>query len=115
MLRNAFTPPCGFDLATTTVRSAEGLAAIAFWGYRLVSHPDGSCFVHETYYDAREGVLGIAREPARPCGPTATDVREELTRMEEGLQEMPLRYLDYASETPAGAAGDGSSGAPPAL
>ena len=68
MLRNAFTPPCGFDLMTTTVDSPEGLAAIAFWGYRLVVHPDGTFFVHETYYDDREGVLGIAREPARPCG-----------------------------------------------
>ena len=115
MLRNAFTPPCGFDLATTTVASAEGLAAIAYWGYRLVTHPDGSCFVHETYYDGREGVLGIAREPARPCGPSAGDVHEELVRMEEGLGEAPLRYLDFASETPAGASGDGAGGAAPTL
>lgn len=113
MLRNAFTPPCGFDLATTTVDSAEGLAAIAYWGYRLVTHPDGSCFVHETYYDRREGVLGIAREPARPCGPSASDVREELARMEEGLREAPLRFLDYATEPPAGASGDGAGGSAP--
>jgi hypothetical protein len=98
MLRNAFTPPCGFDLATTTVDSTPGLAAIAYWGYRLVVHPDGACFVHETYYDAREGLLGIARAPARPCGDTAADVRDALERMEEGLAEAPLRFLDYAPD-----------------
>ena len=98
MLRNAFTPPCGFDLATTTVASASGLAAIAFWGYRLVIHPDGSCFLHETYYDAREGLLGIAREPARPCGDTADDVHHALERMNEGLSETPLRFLDFAPD-----------------
>lgn len=113
MLRNAFTPPCGFDLATTTVASADGLASIAFWGYRLVVHPDGSCFVHETYYDAREGILGIARAPARPCGDDAAEVHDELRRMEEGLAEPPLRLLDYAAEEPAGASGDGADGGPP--
>ena len=111
MLRNAFTPPCGFDLSTTTVESAEGLAAIAYWGYRLVLHPDGSCFVHETYYDAREGLLGIARAPARPCGDTPADVHDELARMEEGLSEPTLRFLDFATE-PRGASGDGASGEP---
>ena len=115
MLRNAFTPPCGFDLMTTTVDSPEGLAAIAFWGYRLVVHPDGTFFVHETYYDDREGVLGIAREPARPCGEAASDVHDELKRMAEGLQERPLRLLDYASDTPSGPSGDGAGGGAPSL
>ena len=87
MLRNAFTPPCGFDLATTTVASASGLAAIAFWGFRVVVHPDGACFVHETYYDAREGLLGIARDPARPCGDTVGHVHDALARMAEGLAD----------------------------
>ena len=111
MLRNAFTPPCGFDLATTTVATQEGLGAIAYWGYRLVLHPDGSCFVHETYYDGREGLLGIAREPARPCGDTAGDVRAELERMKEGLAEPPLRLLDYAPSA-VGSTGDGARGEP---
>ena len=114
MLRNAFTPPCGFDLATTTVATPERLASIAFWGYRLVVHPNGTCFVHETYYDGREGILGIAREPARPCGDAAAAVHEELARMDEGLREPPLRYLDYVTETPAGSSGDGAGGEPPA-
>ena len=113
MLRNPFTPPCGFDLATTTVGSPEGLASIAYWGYRLVVHPDGTCFVHETYYDGREGILGIAREPARPCGDTAADVTDELERMREGLSESSLRLLDFAAEAPAGTAGDGAGGVPP--
>lgn len=109
MLRNAFTPPCGFDLSTTTVDSAAGLAAIAFWGYRLVAHPDGSCFVHETYYDQGGALLGIARVPARPCGDTPADVREELARMGEGLSEPTLRFLDYADAS-EGASGDGPGG-----
>ena len=113
MLRNVFTPPCGFDLATTTVESSEGLAAIAFWGYRLVVHPEGSCFVHETYYDRREGILGIAQAPARPCGDGAADVHDELKRMEEGLREPALRLLDYVDETPVGGGGDGAGGLPP--
>lgn len=114
MLRNPFTPPCGFDLSTTTVGHPDDLASIAYWGYRAVAHPDGSVFVHETYYDAREGILGIARAPARPCGDTVEEVRDELERMGEGLLEKPLRYLDFASdEPPAGATGDGAGGAPP--
>ena len=114
MLRNAFTPPCGFDLATTTVGTSEGLASIAFWGYRLVTHPGGTCFLHETYYDGREGILGIARAPARPCGESAPDVHDELERMAEGLREAPLRYLDYVAEV-QGASGDGAGGAPPTV
>ena len=113
MLRNAFTPACGFDISTTTVDGTPGLSKISFWGYRLVVHPDGTCFVHETYYDDREGILGIARAPARPCGETDADVREELKRMEEGLGEPSLRFLDYVPDTSRGASGDGSTGAPP--
>ena len=113
MLRNPFTPPCGFDLATTTVASPEGLASIAFWGHRLVVHPDGTCFMHETYYDAREGILGIAREPARPCGDSAADIRDALAGMRDGLMEAPLRFLDYIAEAPAGALGDGAPGGAP--
>lgn len=111
MLRNTFTPPCGFDLSTTTVSTQEGLAAISYWGFRLVLHPDGSCFVHETYYDQREGLLGIARTPARPCGDTTSDVRDMLERMEEGLAEPALRFLDFATE-PMDSSGDGASGEP---
>ncbi|MEM0962108.1 MAG: hypothetical protein AAGK21_06145 [Bacteroidota bacterium] len=114
MLRNPFTPPCGFDIATTSIVGPEGLAAISTWGYRLVVHPNGSCFVHETYYDKREGLLGIAREPARPCGDDASEVRQELDLMLQGLSERPLRFLDYVS-TPESASGDGASGVPPDL
>ena len=112
MLRNPFTPPCGFDIATTTVTALD---AISFWGYRLVVHPDGTHFVHETYYDVREGLLGIAREPARPCGSGTSDVLDELGRMKEGLAEATLRYLDYVLEPPAGAEGDGASSGTPTL
>lgn len=114
MLRNPFTPPCGFDLSTTTVDTPEGLAAIVTWGYRLLVHPDGTCFIHETYYDGREGILGIAREAARPCGDDIGDVEEELLLMQQGLTERPLRFMDFVA-TPKTASGDGSSGAPPTL
>ena len=114
MLRNAFTPACGFDISTTTVSGTPGLAGISFWGYRLVVHPNGTCFVHETYYDEREGILGIARTPARPCGDKADDVQSELTRMAEGLSEPALRFLDFTTgEAASGTSGDGSSGQPP--
>lgn len=112
MLRNPFTPPCGFDIATTSVTG--DLSAIAYWGYRLVAHADGSCFVHETYYDAREGVLGIAREPARPCGDSGAEVGAELDRMKEGLAESSLRFLDYVV-TPKRASGDGADGGLPEI
>lgn len=114
MLRSPFTPPCGFDLSTTTVVDPASLAEIVYSGYRLVVHPSGDCFIHETYYDVREGILGIARVPARPCGDTVEEVQDELDRMEEGLAEPPLRFLDYAEADPLpGASGDGEGGAPP--
>ena len=97
MVRNQFTPPCGFDIATTTVAEAHELAAISYWGYRLVVHPNGTVFVHETYYDDREGVLGFATSPARPCGEAVEEVHEELQLMLEGLKEPVLRYSDYGS------------------
>ena len=114
MVRSSFTPPCGFDISTTTVESPLGLASIAYWGYRAVSHPNGSYFFHETYYDDREGILGIAREPARPCGDNLDEVREALEQMQEGLAEPTLRYTDYDRTPREGASGDGSGGAPPA-
>lgn len=113
MLRNVFTPPCGFDLSTTTVGDPASLASIAYWGYRLVVHPSGDCFLHETYYDQREGILGIAREPARPCGPAADEIRRELKQMGDGLDEPALRFRDYVSDAPSGTSGDGASGEPP--
>lgn len=108
MLRNPFTPPCGFDISTTTVIALD---AISYWGYRLVVHPDGTHFVHETYYDDREGLLGIAREPARPCGSDPSTVRDELERMKDGLAESSLRFLDYVLDMP-NASGDGAGGEP---
>ena len=115
MVRATFTPPCGFDISTTTIESARGLASIAYWGYRVVVHPDGTFFFHEAYYDTREGILGIAREVARPCGNTLDDVESELTQMLEGLREPPLRYTDYDAGVPEGAGGDGSRSDPPVV
>lgn len=97
MVRNQFSPPCGFDIATTTVQTEHGLEAIKFWGYRLVVHPSGTLFVHETYYDDREGVLGFASAPARPCGDSKEEVNEELLLMIEGLNEPILRYTDFGA------------------
>ena len=109
MVRSTFTPPCGFDISTTTIEHASGLAAISYWGYRAVIHPDGSFFLHETYYDEREGILGIARAPARPCGETVADVREEMAQMTQGLDEPALRYTDFDRGVPETASGDGTS------
>lgn len=115
MVRSTFTPPCGFDISTTTVESESGIASISFWGYRVVVHPDGSFFLHETYYDDREGILGIARAPARPCGDTVTEVRDGMSQMLEGLGEPALRYSDYDKGVPETASGDGAGGGPPEI
>ena len=91
MLRDAFTPPCGF--ATATVATAPGLSAIMFWGYRLIVHPDGSCFLHKTYYDGREGSRGSRR--GRAATTRRTSVRRS-SRTSEGLAEASLRFLNVA-------------------
>lgn len=108
MARHQFTPPCGFDLQTTTITGHE-ISAIHFWGYRLVLHPDGSHFVHEAYYGVDEGLLGIASVPARPCGDTPEEVREELHLMEEALTEPTLALLAFSANGKAGGSGPGGS------
>jgi len=95
MARHAFVPPCGFDIAATTIRDLAVLDRIAFWGYRLVLHPDATLFVHEAYYEADESLLGFASAPTRLCGESVEVVREELRRMEEALHEPVLSYGDY--------------------
>lgn len=118
MPRRHFTPPCGFDISHSTVRDRD-ISDIAFWGYRLVVHPNGTHFIHETYYDAREGILGVALTPARPCGDTPAEVREGWEPMLEAFAEPPLRYAAFTSpgtaygryaDEPFG--GDGHTGTP---
>jgi hypothetical protein len=99
MTRHAFTPPCGFDLAATTIRDLDDLEAIATWGYRLVEHPDGTLFVHEAYYDRDGALLGFATPPTRPCGESVEVIREELGWMQEALEEPALRYADHGEAT----------------
>lgn len=99
MSRHQFTPPCGFDIATTTVAETHDLGAIVYWGYRLVIHPSGTLFIHETYYNKQEAVLGFAASPARPCGDSETEVKTELDLMLEGLKEPVLRYTEYGDPT----------------
>lgn len=90
--------PCGFDLAHATIHGHD-LADVAYWGYRLVVHPDGTHFVHEVYYDRREGLLGLSLAPARPCGDTAEEVREGWGHMQEAFGQPPLRYADFTTPT----------------
>ena len=97
MARHAFNPPCGFDLAATTIEDLEDVARIASWGYRLVLHPDGTLFLHEAYYDEGEALLGFATPPTRLCGETVETIREELRWMREALDEPPLRYADFGA------------------
>lgn len=93
-----FTPPCGLDIAATTIAEGGDMAKIASWGYRLVQHENAMCFVHEAYYDADGALLGFAIAPARPCAENKEDLRTELEMMVEALDEEPLRYADYALE-----------------
>lgn len=96
MSRRSFEPPCGFDIANSTV-PPDALGSIAYWGYRLVRHPSGTVFLHEVYYDDREGILGVALAPARPCGDTAEEVREGWEAMEEAFGEGALSYDAFTS------------------
>lgn len=92
-----FTPPCGLDIAATTIAAGD-MARISYWGYRLVVHDGGVCFVHEAYYDDREGLLGVALAPARPCADSPEELRAELDLMGEALAEPSLRYADFAED-----------------
>ena len=89
-----FTPPCGLDIAATTIAQGD-MAQIASWGYRLVIHESGTQFIHEAYYDADGKLLGFAVAPARPCADSPQELRDELTMMAEALDEPPLQYADY--------------------
>jgi hypothetical protein len=96
--RATFTPPCGLDIAATTIADAGMMARIAEWGYRLIIHDDGTHFVHEAYYDAAGALLGFALAPARPCAANPAELRAELDMMAEALDEEPIRYADFAEE-----------------
>ncbi len=99
MSRLSFDPTCGFDITTTTLRELEDIATINYWGYRVVQHDDDALFVHEAYYDHREGLLGIANRPAHACGDSMEELRENIELIAQGLNEPVLRYEDYAVES----------------
>ena len=93
MSRLEFDPGCGLDISTTTIRRLEDIATIHYWGYRLVQHESpAQLYIHEAYYDRREGLLGIAHRPAAPCGETTAEVREHLALIVQALDE-PVLYL----------------------
>ncbi len=98
MARVSFDPGCGLDITTTTIGDLADIATISYYGYRLVRHPDGTHYVHEAYYDYREGLLGIARKPAEPCGDTTEGVDEVLQMMKDAVREPVLRYADQVPE-----------------
>ena len=97
MSRLTFDPSCGLDITTTTIRELEDIATINYWGDRVVRHGEtGALFVHEAYYDHREGLLGIANEPASACGDTREELEESIELITQALNEPVLDYNDYA-------------------
>ncbi|MEM1041893.1 MAG: hypothetical protein AAGI91_04620 [Bacteroidota bacterium] len=97
MSRLTFDPSCGLDITTTTIRELEDIATINYWGYRVVRHEgETALFVHEAYYDHREGLLGIANRPAHTCGDTMEELEENIELISQALNEPTLNYADYA-------------------
>lgn len=94
MSRLPFNPDCGLDIATTTIRQLDQIATIQYYGYRVVTHPNGMHFVHEAYYDFREGLLGIASEPAHVCAETLEDLEDVHRAMSDALREPILTLAD---------------------
>jgi hypothetical protein len=93
MSRQPFDPDCGLDIATTTIRELEDIATIQYFGFRVILHPDGVHYIHEAYYDHREGLLGVAQKPAEPCADSLDALGEVLELMEDALRE-PILRLD---------------------
>ena len=99
MSRLTFDPGCGLDISTTTIRELEDIATINYWGYRIVQHEDPeTLYIHEAYYDHREGLLGIANRPAAPCGDTMEDLSESMDLLAQALNEPTLHYSDFLVE-----------------
>ncbi len=97
MSRITFDPSCGLDITTTTIRELEDIATINYWGYRVVRYEgEGVLFIHEAYYDHREGLLGIANEPAAACGDTREQLEENIQLITDALDEPVLNYHDFA-------------------
>ena len=89
MSRLTFDPGCGLDISTTTIRQLEDIATINYWGYRMVQHHDpDALYVHEAYYDHREGLLGIANRPAAPCGDNMEELEESMELIGNNLSHV---------------------------
>ena len=99
MSRLTFDPGCGLDISTTTIRELEDIATINYWGYRVVQHEDPSTlYIHEAYYDHREGLLGIANRPAAPCGDSMEELNESMDLLAQALNEPTLYYSDFLAQ-----------------
>lgn len=99
MSRLTFDPGCGLDISTTTIRQLEDIATIQYWGYRVVRHENPvALYIHEAYYDHREGLLGIANRPASPCGETPEELEENMELIRQALTEPVLDYADFLVE-----------------
>jgi len=93
MSRLPFDPDCGLDIATTTIRNLADIATIEYYGFRVIQHPGGVHYIHEAYYDYREGLLGVARKPAEPCADSLDALGDVLELMDDALRE-PILTLD---------------------
>ncbi len=99
MSRFTFDPTCGLDIATTTIHTLEDIATISYWGYRVINHDgEDGLFIHEAYYDHREGLLGIAKKPATACGDSREALQETVGMIADALDEPTLEFADFALE-----------------
>ena len=109
MSRKLFSPPCGFDLADTTIKSLSDATEIAYWSYRVIRHADSTLYLHEAYYDRREGIIGVARTPTSPCADGLDSLRTEVGELLDALREPVLDYADVdGSFEDYSAGGDGA-------
>ncbi|CAN5576247.1 hypothetical protein BH23BAC4_BH23BAC4_08870 [soil metagenome] len=102
MLRNPFDSDCGLDIATVTDAAPGLVDKIAFWGYRLVLHPDGMYHLHEAYYGHREEILCISLQPTTICADSLDEMVEMLEEASGAMREPVLRYQEWNAGSPSG-------------
>ncbi|MEM9998122.1 MAG: hypothetical protein AAF809_10520 [Bacteroidota bacterium] len=105
MSRNLFTPPCGFDIADTTLESTLDVGRIKYWGHRVVRHDDGQHFIHQAFHDDREGLLGVARQPTFLCADDLDLLRIEIEDARQALDEPVLTTELIGRDTLSGLSG----------
>lgn len=64
------------------------------WNYRVVIDYDGQLAIHEAFYDIEGRVEGVTVDPVFPRADSIEDLREELKRYTQALDESILEAKD---------------------